>query len=160
MSTPTTQQLESYLPVYDSLPEEWEQGRQFLVEQLKQISNAVNIREIGWYLDEEVLSGKSFIPASTTTTGASPNLQYRSVLRKVINTGALVAGLNAGVAHGVTFDANFTLIDLWCAGTNSGTFTAKVISGNDVLMDATNVVITSPQIFDRSFTFIEYIQEV
>lgn len=158
MSTSTSQELESFVPVYDTVPEDWQQARQFLVEHLKKISNAVNIREIGWLLDEELLSGKAFIPG-TTGAGNNPG-QFRQVLRKVVDVSPLAAGVNAGKNHGITFDANFTLIDLWVAGTNSGTLTARDISGNDVIMNATQLVITSPQAFDRAFAFIEYIQEL
>ncbi len=157
MTSPSSQELESYLPVYDSVPEKWEDARPFLVETLKKISNTTNIREIGWLLDEELLTGKAFIPG--VTVAGNPQ-QFRQVFRKVVNTGALVIGVNPGVAHGITFDVNFTLIDLWVAGTNSTAFTARDISGNDVVMDVTNIVITSPQVFDRSYAFIEYTQEL
>lgn len=164
MSNQTSQIFESYLPLYDSIPEKWEEGRTFLVEALKKISDTVNAREIGWFLDEELISGKQFIPTATTNTGADPNQQFRTVLRKVVDVAPpgvpLVAGLNAPRAHGIVFDANFTLIDLWVAGTNSTTFTARDISGNDVVMDATNLVITSPQAFDRAFAVVEYILEI
>ncbi len=153
----TSQIFESFVPVYDTVPETWEEGRQFLVEHLKKISNALNIRTIGWLLDEELLSGQQFIPGVSTPETAP---QFRTVLRKVINTGALVAGVNPPINHGITFDVNFTLIDLWVSGTNSGTLTARRITGNDVIMNSTQLIITSPQIFDRSFAFIEYVQEI
>ena len=153
----TSQEYESFVPVYDMVPEKWEDARAFLVEHLKKISNAVNVREIGWFLEQELLSGKQFIPPS----GVSGNSQqFRSVFRKVIDVSPLVAGANAPVAHGITFDAQFTLTALWVAGTSSGTLTANVINGNDVLMDATNLTITSPQAFDRAFAFVEYIKEL
>lgn len=157
MTSQTSQEFESFLPVYDAVPEKWEDARPFLVENFKKISNAVNVRTIGWLLDEELLSGQQFIPG--TTISGNPQ-QFRSVLRKVINLGALVAGVNPGVNHGITFDVNFTLIDLWVSGTNSTTFTARRITGNDVLMNATQIVVTSPQAFDRAFAFVEYIQEL
>jgi len=150
----SSQQLESYLPVYDTVPETWEEGRQFLIEQLKKISNAVNVREIGWFLDQELLSGKQFIP------GAATPPQVRTIFRKVINTGALIVGANPGIAHGIIFDANFTLVALWVAATNSTAFTAIVINGNDVLLGVTNIVITSPAVFDRSFAIVEYTLEI
>lgn len=158
MSLQTSQQFESFVPVYDTVPEKWEDGRAFLVEHLKKISNAVNLRTIGWLLDEELLSGQAFIPGATIP-GNNPG-QFRQVLRKVIDVSPLVAGPNAPVAHGINFDTNFTLIDLWVSGTNSLTTTARRITGNDVLMDATNLTITSPQAFDRAFAFVEYIQEL
>lgn len=161
MSSPSSQEFESYLPVYDAIPEKWEDARGFLVENLKKISNAVNVREIGFFLDEELLSGKQFIPtAQMAGTDSGNSQQFRTVLRKVVDVGPLVAGLNAGVTHGIIFDANFTLISLWVSGTNSGTLTARTISGNDVLMNALQLVITSPQAFDRAYAMIEYIQEV
>ena len=158
MTSPSSQEFESFVPVYDTVPEKWEDARTFLVEQLKKISNAVNIRTIGWLLDQELLSGQAFIPGATVP-GNNPGL-FRQVLRKVVDVSPLVAGLNAGVNHGITFDANFTLIDLWVAGTDSVGFTARDISGNDVIMNATQLVITSPQAFDRAFAFIEYCQEL
>jgi hypothetical protein len=153
------QQFESYVPVYDDVPKNWEDAREFLVEHLKKISNAVNIRTIGWLLDEELLSGQQFIP-TTLQPGDSTQQQFRTVLRKVIDVSPLIAGVNPPFLHGITFDINFTLIDLWVAGTNSVTFTARRITGNDVIMNATQLLITSPQAFDRAFAFIEYIQEL
>lgn len=150
-----SQQFESYVPVYDVVPETWEEGRQFLVEQLKKISNAVNVREIGWFLDEELLSGKQLFPG----TSSANDQQFRSILRMVVNTGPLIAGLNPGINHNILFDVNFTLISLWVCGTNSATFKALTITGNDVLMNATQLVITSPMAFNRSIAVIEYTQE-
>lgn len=159
MSSPLQdQQLEALLPVYDSIPENWESARQILVEYLKKISNAVNVREIGWLLDEELLSGKQFIPGNNIPAEDAPR-QFRSVFRKVIDVSPLVAGVNPPFLHGILFDVNFTLIDLYVVGTNSVAFLAQRITGNDVLMNATQLIITSPQAFDRAFAFIEYIQE-
>lgn len=152
-----SQNFESYVAVYDAVPQKWEDARPFIVEQFKNVSNAVNIREIGWFLEEELLSGKQFIPPSNIS-GSSQ--QYRTIFRKVVDVSPLVAGLNPGVSHGITFDVNFTLIDLWVAGTNSSTFTARRITGNDVIMNATQLIITSPQAFDRAFAIIEYIKEL
>lgn len=153
----SSQNFESFVPVYDAVPENWEEGRQFLVEHLKKISNAVNIRTIGWYLDEELLSGNAFIPG-VTLAGNNPS-NFRQILRKVIDVSPLVAGVNV-FAHGILFDSRFTLIDLWVCGTDSIGFTALTINGNDVLMDATNLNITSPQGFDRAYAVIEFIQEL
>lgn len=157
MQPETSQILESYLPVYDAVPETWEEGRQFLVEHLKKISNAVNAREISWFLDEELLSGKQFIPSATNPTGEMQ--QFRSVLRKVVNVGPLVVGANT-IAHNIVVDSNFTLIDMWVAATNSTTPIAQIITGNDVTIDTTNININSPGVFDRAFCVIEYMQEI
>jgi hypothetical protein len=159
MNNIDSQVFESYVPVYDAVPEKWEDAREFLVEHLKKISNAVNIREIGWYLDEELLSGKQFIPsnAQALIQGTSP--LARTVLRKVVDCSPLVAGANP-FSHDIVFDSNFTLIDLWVAATNSGTLVAQVITDSNVTLDSADINITSPGAFDRAFCFIEYCQEV
>ena len=153
----TSQIFESYVPVYDAVPEKWEDAREFLVEHLKKISNAVNSREIGFFLDEELLSGKQFIPSSTVNTTGEMQ-EFRSVLRKVVNVGPLVVGANI-FAHDITIDANFTLIDLWVAATNTGTLMSRVITGNDVILDSVNINITSPAAFDITYCVIEYLLE-
>ena len=151
----SSQELESFVPVYDAVPESWEEGRMFLVEQLKKISNAVNAREIGYYLDEELLSGKQFISSPNVT----PPEQFRSVFRKVVLTQPLVVGMNT-FAHGITFDVNFTLIQLWASATNSTTFIADTFSYPEIRMNATDIIITSPAAYDRCLTVIEYIKEI
>jgi hypothetical protein len=152
----TSQFFESYLPVYDTVPEKWEEAREFLVEHLKKISNAVNIREIGWFLDEELLSGKQFIPSSINPNGEMQ--PFRTVLRIVINVSPLVAGANS-YAHGIVVDSNFTLIDMWVAATRSATPIAQVITDTKVTIDATNININSPGAFNRAYAVVEYIQE-
>lgn len=157
----TSQEFESFLPVFDTVPENWDDARQFLVENLKKISNAINDREIGFYLNEELLSGKQFIPlVSMSGPSSSNSQQFRTILRKVIDVSPLVIGANV-FAHGITFDVNFTLIDLWVSATNSTTFTAVTMSDpQNVTMDATNINITSTAAYDRAFAFVEYIQEI
>ena len=150
----SSQNFESYVPLYDTVPDKWEDARPFLVEQLRRISNAVNVREIGWLLDEELLAGK-FLYSLTDTQ------QFRSVLRKVINCSPLVVGVNT-FAHGIVFDSNFTLVQLFGAATNSVTFVAEPLpNGSDTItMNATNIIITVASAYDRCNVVIEYTQEV
>ncbi len=157
MTSQSSQQFESYVPVYDAVPETWDDARPFLVEQLKKISNAVNIREIGWLLDEELLSGQQFFPG----VNSNDNQQFRSVLRKVIDFSPLAAGANSR-AHGINFDANFSLMHLYAGATNAGALTAEPIpNGIDtIIMDATNIIITVAAPWTRCFAVCEYIQEL
>lgn len=155
-----SQQFESYVPVYDVVPEKWEDARAFLVEQLKRLALAVNIREIGWYLDEELLSGKAFIPGSNNILDGGTSQQFRTILRKVVDVGPLVAGVNPPIAHGVTFDANLTSIDSWVEATNSTTFTAITLVSPELQIVGPNILITSPGAFDRAILVWEYVQEV
>lgn len=148
----------SFIPVYDDIPEDWNSARQTLVEYLKQITNGVNLRDVGYLLEEPIITGKLFQPSALPDDNTSPQ-QFRQIFRVVVNIGPLMPGLNPGVNHGITFDSNFTLVQLWVSGTNTTTFTARTITGHDVLMNATQIVITSPQAFDRSWCVIEFLLE-
>jgi len=153
MATPSPdQKFESYLPVYDTIPEKWDSARQFLTEALKKISNSVNAKEIGFFLDEEQLSGKQFIP------GTDQPQEFRNVFRQVYNMSPVDAGANTK-AHGITFDDNFTLVDLWVSCTDSGDKVAATFAYAEVDIDVTNINFNSPRAYDRAFAVIEYLLE-
>lgn len=163
--------FESYVPVYDVVPEDWQQARPFIVEQLKRLANAVNIREIGWFIDQEVLSGKSFIPGTNNSTNGATSQLFRQVLRKVIDFGALPAAGTKSVPHEIVFDSNFSLTFLGAYATDPVNLIAFPIPYSDgtvmgavsVFMDATNVSISvnmDRSTFTRCFVIIEYMQEL
>ena len=158
MQPQTSQVLDSYIPVYDAVPDKWEEAKEFICERFKEFANAINAREIGWFLDQELLSGKILYPSSTSAGNTIPE-QNRQVLRKVINSGALVMGANT-VPHGITVDSNFTNIFLWVSVSNSTTLTGQTLVGTEVTYDVMNVYINSPAAYDRSNIFFEYIQQV
>lgn len=161
MNVSESQQLETFVPVYDAVPEKWEDAKPFIVEQLKRISNAINIREIGWLLDEELISGKSFIPGSEAFNEIGTSQVFRTILRKVIVFPGLVAGANVQ-PHGIQVDANFSLIQLFGAATNAVAFTGEPIpNGADTISyNATNIIITVAAAYTRAWAVIEYIQEL
>jgi hypothetical protein len=167
MTPITSQQFESYVPVYDVVPEKWEDARQFLVEHLKKISNAVNIRTIGWLLDEELLSGQQFIPG-VIPPGNMTGAQFRSVLRYVLNAGALTPGANTytvgnGMEVPIIIDANFTLIHMYGAAQNhTAPFASEPLpNGADTLMlNDTTLTITVASAWDQAYIIIEYLQEL
>lgn len=166
-----SQNLESYVPVYDVAPKTWEEGMPFIVEQLKKLANAINVREIGFFLDQELLSGKAFIPGVNIATDGGSSQQFRTVLRKVVDFGPLPNATVKSVPHGITVDANFTLIEMFAAATdptNLISFPLPFDSGGTstgaaLFMDATNVYIrteSNRSTFTRCYVVIEYLQEL
>ncbi len=147
-------ELESYLPLFYAIPEEWEDAKPFFSEVLKKISDITNTREIGWLLNEELLNGQQFI-------SSTPNTQnYRSVFRKVVDCGQIVAGVPKIVPHGVNY-TNFTLIHLYGAGTNAVKAAPIPNDGfSSVYMTTTDVVINSAESYDSCFVTIEYLREL
>lgn len=160
MTYNSSQQFESYVPVYDAAPETLEELRMFLVEVLKEHANAINTREIGWLLDEELLTGQQMIPG-TKIAGDKTEQQFRSVLRKVIDFSPLPGGAKA-LPHGITVNNRFTLLHMYAAGTDaSGSPAEPIPNGADTItMDATNITITTAAAYARSFCVCEYMQEL
>ena len=142
----------AFVPVYDAIPEKWEESRQFLTEKLKEISNGVNARVVGYYSDSEYATGIQFLP------NASEPQEFQSVLRKVINCSPLAIGAQT-FAHGITVDANFTLTNLYGAATDAVGFTAVPFPGgaNTLTMDVTNIIINSSAAYTRCYVVVEYL---
>lgn len=157
-----SQFFDSYVPIYDVAPQTWDEGRAFLVEQLKAISNAVNAREIGFYLDQELLAGKQFIPGSESANDAGESNNFRTILRKVIVFPGLTAGVNTQ-PHGLQVDANFTLFQMWGSATKAtAPYKGEPIpNGADTISyDATNIIINVAAPYTRAIAVIEYMQEL
>ncbi len=165
-----SQNFESYVPVYDVAPQTWEEGMPFIVEQLKKLANAINAREIGFFLDQELLSGKSFIPGINIESGGGSSQQFRSVLRKVIDFGPLPNTGVKSVPHGIFIDANFTLVQLYGAATDPIGLTSISLGHAagppnqvSINLDATNINVnagSNRSNYTRSFVVIEYLQEL
>ncbi len=155
-----SQQFESYIPVYDTMPDKWEDAKGLIVEQLKKLANGANIREIGWFLDEELLTGKAYIPGVNDVNDGGTSSRYRSILRKVIEFFGLTPGVNL-MPHGIFIDANFKLIEMFGSATNMNTLTGEPLpNGLDtVSYDVNNVIVTVAGNYTYATICMEYIQE-
>lgn len=160
MTPEDSQELESYVPVYDVVPKTWEDGSVFLVEWIKRLAFAINAREIGFFIDQEVLTGKSFIPGTNNVLDGGTSQTFRSILRKVVVFPGLTPGINTQ-PHGVVVDANYEQTDLWACATNSSApFTSTVFGNSDTIrVVGQNVIITSDGTYDRCKAYLEYTQE-
>jgi hypothetical protein len=156
-----SQNLESYVPTYDVMPEKWADARGVVVEQLKRMAYAINIREIGWFLDEELLSGKAFIPGLNNAADGNSSQAFRTILRKVVVFPGLIVGVNKR-PHGIVVDGNFSLIQLFGSATNETAMTGEPLpNGADTISyDATDIIITVAAAYTRAFAIIEYLQEL
>jgi hypothetical protein len=160
--TTDSSQYDSFVPVFSTPPEKPEMLAGFTTEQLRIHATGINFREIGWYLDQQIVTGKNFIPGISSAN----DQQFRTVFRKVIIFGALPDTNTKPMAHGITFDANFTLVDMWASATDPVGFTAITFAyGGTVVyldMDANNVNITTTSNmtnYTRCYVVIEYMLE-
>ena len=134
-----------FLPTSQVFPEDTSQRLIVLTENFIDISQAVNIREIGIFETNEELNGQQFF--NTTTPS-----QKRYAFRKVFVLGALATGASTTIAHsitGVNSTTNFTHIYGTCVTDNIDNRPipyASVTNVNEqieVNVDATNINISN-----------------
>jgi hypothetical protein len=163
MTTDSTN-FDSFVPVYSAAPEKPEGLRTFTVEQLRLHATGINFREIGWMLDREIVTGKNFIPGVNSPS----NQTFRTVFRKVVVFGALPNSTSTPVAHGITNDINFTLVDSWASATDpialkEITFGYQPECSVSLQTVGANVIITTTANYSnytRCYVVLEYLLEV
>lgn len=168
----------AFIPVYDFIPENWEDARRVLVEHLRQITEGVNDSEKGFHVDVETLAGKFWTPRARAS--ADDPIVYRNVFRKVVDLEGL-DDFSAGtppntqtVAHGITFTENSFITALYGAATdpalsdlNAGIplpflDVGTLANGIQLDIDGTNINLTSSadySAYTEAWVVVEYVQE-
>jgi hypothetical protein len=132
-----------------------------LYQQVNNIAVVLNTKDSGYYILEEFVTGQLFFnPAS------SDPLQLRPEFRKVINTGALGAGVTT-VAHGLTIGSTWSFTRIQGAASNPGTsdyyplpFAGAAGNNIELRVNATNVVINNASgvTFSTSVVTLQYLK--
>lgn len=143
-----------------------------LYQNVNAIALAVNLKDSGYYVQEEFVNGQVFFPNPTIATTTSQQLVGRQVYRKVINFGALPNAGTTSVAHDIPFNVNSTITftRIYGASTDTTNFVAIPLpyasstAANNVELSATttNVVITTGinrSSFDTTYVILEYIKQ-
>ena len=153
--------------------------RDFLVrlyQTTNNIAQMVNIKTSGFYVETEFVNGELYFPnkALSSLTGQTP--EYRQVLRKVVDFGALPSGAPAfkDVAHGITFvnTGKVAFTRIYATATDPTTpkaipipysSAAAVASNLEIYVDTTNVRITTGGTDYSAYTtchvVLEYIKQ-
>ncbi len=170
MTTPSND-FDGYLPVYNAIPEEWEDSRQFLTERLREITDSVNARDFAEYIDKETLTGQIWLPGT--------ELKLRDGFRKVVDVAPLIdfgggGSSMAGVPHGITTSENTCITRLYGAASNPGASTLTMgiplpyvdMPGDSdhigLSVDATNIIISGAgdySAYTCVYVVIEWIDE-
>ena len=167
-----TNDFDSYLPVYQDIPSDWESARQFLLERLREINETLNIKDYGLYIDRDTLNCQAWLPGAD-------GVEYRDVIRHVVDIGALpnFAVVNPlVVAHGIVFSENTSITRLYGTATDPDATTitsgiplpfVEMVGGAHIGLEITNtdIIITGDGATDysaytRSFVVVEWIDEV
>ncbi len=87
--------LTPFIPIFQEFPvQNVEEMKRVLTKMYTDVSQGVNLRESGAYELTELMTGQRFFTSNNNQT-------KRFVYRKVIDTGAIAAGVTANIAHGI-----------------------------------------------------------
>lgn len=165
MSTPSNE-YDTYIPVYNDIPENWEESRQFLVEQTREMTNGINAREVAIYVEDEQLTGGQFVKGTATPP------QFRNIFRKVVPFGALPNAGAKSVPHNITLSPDTLIIKHHAWGNDLvGNLSIPIpyvnvlnpADGVQIERIGANITITTTTgnyiNYTSTFVILEYIQE-
>jgi hypothetical protein len=150
MSFQPSNSKQSFLPTSIILPdiEDGTEHNLILTDYLKKIIAALNDKDIGQYVTQEILTGQKFFTPNN-------NNVFRSSFRKVINFGTLPNTGSTSVAHNITVNASTIFTRIYGVATDPIAFSylplpyASTIGDNiEVEVDSTNIIISTAS--DRS----------
>lgn len=125
------------------LPEGWQEARNILNDDIREINYAVNAREVSIYETAPQSTGQRWFTADDNQT-------KRGVKRKVVNFGALPDTTSSSVAHGITVTANTLFTKITAVANDPSTkfvplpwVKADGSERVEIYADGTNVVITT-----------------
>lgn len=180
MPLTTEQMLGLFLPNTYSFDIQELQGADIksLVVQLYQNVNsillALNLKDTGYYVEDEYLNGQLFFPNPANAPSVNTPATYRQVFRKTINFGALPNTATKNVAHGIDFGSLPTVTKgtrLYGCATNPATgmiiplpFASSTALASCISLsaDPTNIIITTGadySAYTNCFVIIELIKE-
>jgi len=131
---------------------------------------ALNIKDSGYYAQEEFVNGQLFYPDySVVNSHTSAPATYRQVFRKVIDCGALPNAANKTVAHNINLTNAFVFTRIYGCATNPTIpggiplpYSSTVLANNiEVQITAANVSITTAAnyaAYTKSHVVVEYIK--
>lgn len=139
-----------------------------LYQNINAMALVLNIKDSGYYVQDEFINGQQFFPNPSLTSASSTTPVFRSVVRKVINFGALSNTAAKSVAHGLTINSSYTFTRIYgCSSDTSGSnyiplpYASPTAANNiELKVDSTNVtVITGSDRtnFTTTYIILEYL---
>lgn len=142
------------------IPEDPEQSRIRIRQYLNDIANSLNVKDSGYNVQTETITGQLWLP-NYTNPGAA-NVRFRPAFRTVVPFTGLVTGANT-VPHGLTLARtwHFTRIDGVIENTATPLYVPIPNMDVQVTLDATNINITIPAGYNgyNGRVVLEYLKE-
>lgn len=146
--------------------------KEFLVrlrQSINDIALVVNVKDSGYYFDQEFVNGQAYFPNPSLSSTTSQNPVPRQVFRTVVNFGALPDTASKSVAHNLTIDSNFSFTRIYGTATNPSTSFIPIpyasptgANAIEISVDATNVTITTGSnrtAYTTTYVVLEYIKQ-
>lgn len=134
-----------------------------LYQTVNSIALSLNAKDSGYYLTEEFVTGSLYFNPTS-----SNQLDLRPVFRKVIDVGALGAGVTPTL-HGLTIGTTWSFTKIYGVASDTGTndyyplpwASAGGATNIELRVDATDVVITnnSGVTFSVCYVVLEYLKQ-
>lgn len=144
-----------------------------LHQRVNEIAMIVNVKDSGYYVEEQFVNGQRWFKPGTPLSGKDAN--FRQVVRTVVDFGALPNSGSKTVAHGIPTSQNFSFTRIFGTATDPGASTitsaiplpyvnvAAPADGVQLAVDATNVTITTTSgnytPYTACYVVLEWIQE-
>lgn len=143
-----------------------------LTQATNKIRIGVNLREAGYYVEEEFVNGQLWFEKSGLDSSTAQTPQHRQVSRKTFNFEALPNATSKTVAHGLTVNDQLTFTRIYGVASDTTGHTYIPIpyssisaanNGIELSVDATNITINTGAVdrtaYDTCYIILEYIQE-
>lgn len=142
------------------MPDDPEQLKIRLRQYFNDIASSLNVKDSGYYVQTETITGQLFLP--NFTTGTSSNVVYRPVFRTVVPFTGLATGANT-IAHGLTTASSWHFTRIYGVIENTATPLWVPVPNDTVLVtvDGTNINITIPVAYNGfdGRVILEYVKE-
>jgi len=135
-----------------------------LYQNINTISLALNLKDSGYYVQQEFMTGQVFFP------DANNNASGRQSFRTVVNFGALPNNTTGLMAHGIDVFNSFIFTRMYGCASNQITMSylpipyasAATVDIIELSADATNVYITTSSdlsAYTQTYIILEYVKE-
>ena len=135
-----------------------------LYQNINAISLALNLKDSGYYVQQEFLTGQVFFP------DADNNSNGRQSFRTVINFGTLPNNTTGSMAHGIDVFNSFIFTRMYGCTSNQITMSylpipyasSATVDIIELFADATNVYVTTNSdlsAYTQTYIILEYVKE-
>lgn len=135
-----------------------------LYQNLSLMANTINLKDSGYYSQQEFVNGQAYFPDPTLSSGTPTVPVYRQVFRKVVDFGALPNAATKSVAHGISITNTFSFTRIYAAASDPIALLYFPIPGNgvNITVDVANVNITTTvnlSSYTKCYVVLEYIKQ-